>query len=476
MNKKNKRFLAINEMVLVTIVRLMDGFFGLALFGLLMRAGMIEPDLLEIYKEGLIIFVFILVFFHFHNIYRSFRFASLRYEIHKIFAACFSLFIVLLLLGYIIGMLSHLPRMHTLLWMVLWPVSLVLMRIFLRKLLRSIRVKGYNLKKAVIVGQSRAGMNLAEHIHNNPWTGTQILGFFNDKGEENNDDNEISMQGIPHLGDMDVLIRYIENHEIDIIYVALNGNNEPSMLKLVKAVENLPISIHYVPNVFFLDLVIGGEVIFFDQRPVIVLRNTPMYGISGAIKRCIDIFLSLFVLVMALPLFLAIAALIKISSSGPVFFVQTRYGMNGEKIKIYKFRTMYDNIDAADSTYVQATKNDARITPLGAFLRKTSLDELPQFINVLQGRMSLVGPRPHPVAMNEQYKKIIADYMVRHKVRPGITGLAQVKGFRGETETLEKMEKRIDCDLRYIREWSILFDIEILIRTLIIFVFQKNAY
>ena len=248
------------------------------------------------------------------------------------------------------------------------------------------------------------------------------------------------------------------------------------MLKLVKAVENIPISIHYVPNVFFLDLVIGGEVIFFDQRPVIVLRNTPMYGISGAIKRCIDIFLSLFVLVMALPLFLAIAALIKISSSGPVFFIQTRYGMNGEKIKIYKFRTMYDNIDAADSTYVQATKNDARITPLGAFLRKTSLDELPQFINVLQGRMSLVGPRPHPVAMNEQYKKIIADYMVRHKVRPGITGLAQVKGFRGETETLEKMEKRIDCDLRYIREWSILFDIEILIRTLIIFVFQKNAY
>ena len=150
--------------------------------------------------------------------------------------------------------------------------------------------------------------------------------------------------------------------------------------------------------------------------------------------------------------------------------------MNGKKIKVYKFRTMYDNINAIDSPYVQATKNDARITPLGAFLRKTSLDELPQFINVLQGRMSLVGPRPHPVAMNEQYKKIIAGYMVRHKVRPGITGLAQVKGFRGETETLEKMEKRIECDLRYIREWSILFDIEILIRTLVIFFFQKNAY
>ena len=249
MNKKNKRSLNINETVLVTIVRLLDGFFGLALFWLLMHTGMTEPDLLEIYKEGLIIFVFILVFFHFHNIYRSFRFASLRYEIHKIFAACFSLFIVLLLLGYIIGMLSHLPRMHTLLWMVLWPVSLVLMRIFLRKLLRSIRVKGYNLKKAVIVGQSRAGMNLAEHIHNNPWTGTQILGFFNDKGEENNGDNDISIKGLPYLGDIDALIRYIENHEIDIIYVALNGNNEPSMLKLVKAVENIPISIHYVPNV-----------------------------------------------------------------------------------------------------------------------------------------------------------------------------------------------------------------------------------
>jgi len=373
-------------------------------------------------------------------------------------------------------MVNHLPRMQTLSWMILWPVAMVLMRIVLRKLIRSIRAKGYNLKKAVIAGQSMAGMKLAEHIHNNPWTGTRILGFFNDKGNENKSDTDISMQRLPYLGDIDALIRYTETHKIDIIYAALNGNNEPSMLKLVKAVEALPLSIHYVPNVFFLDLVISGEVIFFDQKPIIVLRDTAMQGISGVIKRWIDIFLSLFVLAVTLPLFLFIAAVIKTGSPGPAFFVQTRYGMNGEKINIYKFRTMHDHMDAIDSPYLQATRNDPRITPVGAFLRKTSLDELPQFINVLQGRMSLVGPRPHPVAMNEQYRKIIANYMVRHKVRPGITGLAQVKGFRGETETLEKMEKRIAYDLRYIREWSILFDMEILIRTLIVFFFQKNAY
>ena len=164
-----------------------------------------------------------------------------------------------------------------------------------------------------------------------------------------------------------------------------------------------------------------------------------------------------------------------------MFFIQTRYGINGEKIRIYKFRTMYDKtgddkIDSRELSYVQATKNDKRITPVGAFLRRTSLDELPQLINVLQGRMSLVGPRPHPVAMNEEYRKIIAGYMIRHRVKPGITGFAQVKGFRGETDTLEKMEKRIEYDLKYIRQWSVLFDIEILIRTLVIFLFQKNAY
>ena len=228
-------------------------------------------------------------------------------------------------------------------------------------------------------------------------------------------------------------------------------------------------------------MVIGGEIVFFDQRPIILLRNSPIQGISGSIKRLLDITLSLSGLILMLPVFIVIAAAIKINSPGSAFFIQTRYGINGEKIKIYKFRTMYDksehdNSGSAESSYVQATKNDKRITPVGGFLRRTSLDELPQLINVLQGKMSLVGPRPHPVAMNEEYRKIIAGYMIRHKVKPGITGFAQVKGFRGETDTLEKMEKRIEYDLKYIRQWSVLFDIEILIRTLIIFLFQKNAY
>ena len=464
-------------------MRFLDAVLGFTLFRLLTHICMAEPDSLQVYRTGLIIIVFIFIFFHFHNIYRSFRFSTLRYEIRTLLAACCSLFIVLILMGYIVGMLSHLPPKCIISWMVLWPVSIVLMRIVIRKLLRSIRVKGYNLKKAVIAGKSRAGMELAEHIHNNPWSGTQVLGFFNgdndkDNGDNDKDngDNDVFLQDIPCLGDMDALIRYTENNELDIIYVALNGNDEESMHKLLKTVENLPTSVHYVPNVFFLDLVTGGEIIFFDQWPVIVLRETPILGISGAAKRLMDVILSLSVLVLALPFFIVIAVSIKITSRGSIFFIQARYGINGEEIKIYKFRTMYDNSCAIDSPYVQATKNDVRITPVGAFLRRTSLDELPQLINVLQGRMSLVGPRPHPVAMNEQYRKIISNYMIRHKVKPGITGLAQVKGLRGETDTLEKMEKRIDCDLRYIREWSILFDMEILFRTVVVFLFQKNAF
>jgi putative colanic acid biosynthesis UDP-glucose lipid carrier transferase len=360
--------------------------------------------------------------------------------------------------------------------MVAWPLSLALVRILVRKLVRAFRIRGLNEKKAVIAGRSRAGMNFARHIQDNPWTGTRVLGFFYDlKGLEDVKTNGPS-RPFPYLGNIDALIQWARQGDIDIIYLAIDTHDEKATRKLIKAVDGLPTAVHYVPEVIFLDLVIGGDIILFDQRPVIALRNTAINGVGGAVKRLMDIVLSLTVLVILLPLFLVIAAAIKLDSKGPVFFIQPRYGIDGEKILVYKFRSMYDGCDKPGAAYAQACKNDARITKLGAFLRKTSLDELPQLINVLQGRMSLVGPRPHPVAMNDYYQKIITGYMIRQKVKPGITGLAQVMGYRGETDTLEKMEKRINHDLRYIREWSLLFDLEILIRTLFVFLFQKNAY
>jgi len=228
-----------------------------------------------------------------------------------------------------------------------------------------------------------------------------------------------------------------------------------------------------VPDIFVFDL-IQARVDSIGDLPVVAVCETPFYGFNGLIKRLSDFFLASAILVLIAPILIAIAIGVKMSSPGPILFKQRRYGVAGRKIVVYKFRTM---TVAEDGDVVrQATKNDARVTRFGAFLRKTSLDELPQFINVLQGRMSVVGPRPHAVAHNELYRKLIRGYMIRHKVRPGITGLAQVNGFRGETETVDKMKGRIEYDLAYLRNWSVLLDLQIVLKTVVVVLRKQNAY
>ncbi len=202
--------------------------------------------------------------------------------------------------------------------------------------------------------------------------------------------------------------------------------------------------------------------------------ETPFYGMNGLVKTASDFLLGGVILALVAPLLALIAIGVKLSSPGPVLFKQRRYGVDGRKIIVYKFRTM---TVAEDGDVVrQATRNDSRITRFGAFLRKSSLYELPQFINVMRGRMSVVGPRPHAVAHNEMYRKLIRGYMIRHKVKPGITGLAQVNGMRGETDTVEKMQKRVEYDLAYLRNWSVLLDLQIILNTLAVVVKGSNAY
>jgi len=208
--------------------------------------------------------------------------------------------------------------------------------------------------------------------------------------------------------------------------------------------------------------------------PVVAVCETPFTGINGIIKRATDLLLATLILILISPLLLIIAIGVKVTSPGPVIFKQRRYGLDGEEILVYKFRSM--SVCEDGGQIQQAKKNDQRITPLGAFLRKSSLDELPQFINVLQGRMSIVGPRPHAVAHNEMYRKLINGYMVRHKVKPGITGWAQINGLRGETETLDKMKARIDFDLDYLRNWSPMLDLKIIVNTVGVVLKDQHAY
>jgi putative colanic acid biosynthesis UDP-glucose lipid carrier transferase len=260
---------------------------------------------------------------------------------------------------------------------------------------------------------------------------------------------------------------------VDLIYITLPMASQPRILKLLDELRDTTASIYFTPDIFLSDL-IQARMDAIGDIPVVAICETPFYGINGLIKWASDIVLASTIVVLISPLLLAITIGVKLSSPGPVLFRQRRYGIDGREIIVYKFRTMRVLEDGQEIR--QVTRDDPRVTPFGAFLRRYSLDELPQFINVLQGRMSVVGPRPHAVAHNEIYRKLIKSYMIRHKVKPGITGLAQVNGLRGETDTLDKMRARIECDLAYLRNWSLRLDLQIVLKTVFVVLKKKNAY
>ena len=323
-------------------------------------------------------------------------------------------------------------------------------------------------KVAVIAGANDLGRRLAERLRD-PMLGTRVAGYFDDRGAGR-------LQNLPaaqNLGDLSRLADFARAQRVDVIYIALPMASQPRILRLLEDLRDTTASIYFVPDIFVSDL-IQARVDSLGGLPVVAVCESPFYGFNGVVKRASDIALASLILLLIAPLLLAIAVGVKLSSSGPILFKQRRYGLDGRKIVVYKFRSM---TVAEDGDLVrQATRNDSRITKFGAFLRRTSLDELPQFINVLQGRMSVVGPRPHAVAHNEMYRKLIRGYMIRHKVRPGVTGLAQVNGFRGETETVEKMKGRIDMDLTYLRNWSLLLDLQIILKTVVVVLGRQNAY
>jgi putative colanic acid biosynthesis UDP-glucose lipid carrier transferase len=322
-------------------------------------------------------------------------------------------------------------------------------------------------KKVVIAGANDLGRRLAATVAAMPLLGQRVVGFFDDRSAER-------VHGIDNnLGGISTLPDYVRAQGVDIIYIALPMASQPRILRLLEDLRDTTASIYFVPDIFVFDL-IQARVDSIGELPVVAVCETPFYGFNGVLKRCSDIVLATLILAAISPLLLAVAAGVKLSSPGPVLFKQRRYGLDGRRIVVYKFRSMSVLDDG--EVVRQATKNDARVTRFGAFLRKTSLDELPQFINVLQGRMSVVGPRPHAVAHNEMYRKLIRGYMIRHKVRPGITGLAQVNGYRGETETVEKMKARIEYDLMYLRNWSLVLDLQIILKTLLVVLKKQNAY
>jgi len=453
------------EPLLMTVLRLWDGLLGIIL--LLLLSVYFHRYIPHIWEVGALVFFLILICFHSVGLYHSWRFSSLRYEMSQIFFGCFILFSILVLAGYFLKVSHEFSRNLAISWMVIWPTVMALERFAIRTFLRYYRKKGYNVRRAVIAGAGNVGQRLMQIIGENPWSGTQLIGFFDDKMKK-------PVGGYPILGDLNALPEYAKEQKIDIVYLALTVQVEPKIQFLLSELADSTVSVYFIPDIFLLDLVLGGHVTYFENLPVITLRDSPIQGIDTLFKRIEDLVIASIVLLLTSPLFLIIIIVLKFTSHNPSIFKQWRYGLNGKPIQIYKFLTM----DVCEDGYhfKQARKNDPRVTRFGAFLRQTSLDELPQLINVIQGRMSLVGPRPHPVAMNEQFRKLVPGYMLRHKVKPGLTGLAQVNGFRGETDTIHKIEKRIEYDLEYLRQWSIFLDLKILAQTLLHFAWRTNAY
>jgi putative colanic acid biosynthesis UDP-glucose lipid carrier transferase len=323
-------------------------------------------------------------------------------------------------------------------------------------------------KTAIIAGMNDQGMSLARRLTGSAYVPARLLGFFDDRSPGRLPTDKFTL-----LGKLEDLPRYVNENRIDLIYLSLPMATQSRILRLLEELRDTTASIYFVPDTFVTDLV-QGRVDMVEDIPVVAVCETPFSGMNGLIKRLSDVVFSLLILTAISPVLLVIAALVKLGSPGPVIFRQRRYGLNGEEIIVYKFRSMTVCEDGGNVP--QAQRNDKRITPLGAFLRRTSLDELPQFINVLQGRMSIVGPRPHAVSHNELYRKLIRGYMVRHKVKPGITGWAQVNGFRGETDTVDKMQNRIDCDLEYLRNWSLRLDVLIILKTVVVVFKDEHAY
>ncbi len=456
------------EPMLMSLHRVFDALCGVGTFlGLAWYFNM-----LKIYPHthsmiAIIIFSMGFVCLDMVGIYRSWRMNNFIIEFRQLLSGCFTIYILLFIVAYFLKMSQELSRLVMVLWVITWPLVLVGERLLVRKFLKHQRQKGRNIRTCIIAGAGDLGRRLARWIEDNPWSGTKIIGFFDDKVTK-------PVEGSPVLDNLEAIPAYIREHEVDIIYLTLPMRAESKIQRLVNALADSTVSVYLVPDIFFFDLILGGSATFFDGIPIIALRDTPLRGFNACVKRIEDLIVAGAVLLLASPLMLIISIAVRLTSPGTVFFKQWRYGLNGKPILVYKFRTMTVSEDGYQ--FRQATEADPRVTPLGAFLRTTSLDELPQLINVLQGRMSLVGPRPHPVAMNEGYRKLVPGYMLRHKMKPGLTGLAQINGFRGETKTLEKMEKRIEYDLQYLRQWSLLLDLKIIFKTIINSSWRTNAY
>ncbi|MDX2464736.1 MAG: undecaprenyl-phosphate glucose phosphotransferase [Porticoccus sp.] len=410
------------------------------------------------------------ILFSVSGIYRSWRGQDWLQQARLMSLSWASTVFVLILIAFMTKTSASFSRE----WMGVWALTawvlLLVFRFSLSQVLAIMRTKGLNHKRILIVGAGALGKSVAANIKDAGWAGFKVVGFLDDDPSLHGS----LVNGVEVLGSAELVNQFVLDKKVDEVWLAMPLRAEDRVKEILYELRHNTVTIRFVPGIFAFRL-LNHSVTDVAGMAVMDLSTSPMVGLNRAVKAMEDRVLALVILLLISPILVLVAIGVKLSSSGPVLFKQKRHGWDGKPIKIYKFRSMIVHSED-DGQVSQAQKRDYRITKFGSFLRRTSLDELPQFVNVLQGRMSIVGPRPHAMSHNELYKDQIEAYMLRHKVKPGITGWAQVNGLRGETDTLDKMKKRVEYDLYYIEHWSLWFDIKIIIRTIFTGFTDKNAY
>lgn len=376
---------------------------------------------------------------------------------------------ILMLFGYATDSFGFFERNTLIAWAVLTPLLQWGSVHAGKHVMQRVAAQPQYRRQTIVIGAGDNAARLAESLRSQKEVMHDLRGFFDDRsGSRIHADTSAK-----RLGGFDDVVEFVKRNSVRNVYITLPLTSQRRIVELLSKLQDTTTSVYYVPDVFGVSM-IQGQLQNVGGTPIVTLLETPFTGTNHLIKRATDIVFSLIAIALLSPVLLGVAIGVKRSSPGPIIFKQRRTGLDGEEILVYKFRSMVTQDNGA--VVKQATRGDSRITPFGAFIRKTSLDELPQLFNVLFGTMSLVGPRPHAVAHNEHYRGVVQAYMVRHKVRPGITGWAQVNGFRGETETVDKMAARVHYDLEYLRNWSLALDFKIIARTVRVLFFDRNAY
>ncbi|HEX7776622.1 MAG TPA: undecaprenyl-phosphate glucose phosphotransferase [Parvibaculum sp.] len=415
--------------------------------------------------------------FHMMGVYKFEPLIQTANSLRLVTAGWIVVSVTLIAVGFIAKSSDAYSRVWSISWFLTAWTGLATGRVVLQAWSQRWIAEGRLSRNVAVLGIGPIGRRLIEYFAATPESGVRVIGVFDDDQSQGTTRPPKFYAGRPVLGDLDALERYVRNHALDTVIIAVSPEEEERLLAITARIKTLPVDVRMCAGLMGFHLQRAG-VTYFGHLPLLNVANKPLSGWRAVMKNVEDRIVSAAILVMITPVMAAIAVLIKYDSPGPVFFRQRRYGFNNQLIDVYKFRTMYHN-QRDDNAEQLTQRNDPRVTRVGAVLRKYSLDELPQFINVIRGEMSIVGPRPHALsakAAGRLYDEAVRDYASRHRVKPGITGWAQVNGWRGETETLEQIRKRVEHDLVYIERWSLWLDVKIIWMTIIGGFTGKNAF